>query len=205
MGYSTNFEGSLLINRPLTEKEKNYINLITNTRRMRRDVVKLMELYNGEHGNPFATDTTPEAIYGREGEYFAMDDGQLGQNHDASIIDYNTPPGQLGYGDSKVPFEDRWKEMQRRVEAGECQPGLWCNWEIEEPIVGGEQVLVWDGGEKFYEYVAWLKYYINHFFSKWGVMLNGEITWTGEESTDLGKIIVTDNVVDVKTGTITYE
>ncbi len=202
MGYSTDFDGSLKISRPLTEKERDYINLITNTRRMRRDVTKLMELYKGEHGNPFATDTTPEAIYGREGEYFAMDDGQLGQYHDESIIDYNTPPGQLGYGDNMLTaFEDRWKEMQRRVEAGECQPGLWCNWEISEYGT----TLEWDGGEKFYEYVAWLKYYINHFFSKWGVMLNGEITWTGEESSDLGKIIVTDNVVDVKTGTITYE
>jgi hypothetical protein len=36
-------------------------------------------------------------------------------------------------------------------------------------------------------------------------MLNGEITWEGEDSNDLGKIIVTDNVVEVKTGTITYE
>ena len=45
MGYHTDFEGSLRISRPLTEKERDYINLISNTRRMRRDVTKLMELY----------------------------------------------------------------------------------------------------------------------------------------------------------------
>jgi hypothetical protein len=202
MGYHTDFDGSLTISRPLTEKERDYINLISSTRRMRRDVKKLMELYKGEHGNPFATDTTPEAIYGRDGEYFAMDDGQLGQSRDESIIDYNTPPGQLGYGDGILTdFNDRWNEMKRRIADGECQPGLWCQWVISDD--GTE--LEWDGGEKFYEYVAWLKYYINHFFSKWGVMLNGEITWEGEESGDLGKIVVTDNVVKVLTGTITYE
>lgn len=200
MGYSTDFSGKLLIDRPLTEKERDYINLISSTRRMRRDVNKLMELYKGEHGNPFATDTTPEAIYGREGEYFAKDDGQCGQTRDESIIDYNTAPGQLGY-DEKMDLNARWKEMQRRIETNECQPGLWCQWIITEDGAS----LVWDGGEKFYEYVAWLKYYINHFFSKWGVMLNGEITWEGEESSDLGKIVVTDNVVQVLTGTITYE
>jgi hypothetical protein len=200
MGYSTNFNGELQINRPLTEKEKDYINLISSTRRMRRDVTKLMEIYKGEHGNPFATDATPESIYGRDGEYFAMVDGHLGQNHDESIIDYNTPPGQLGY-DKKMEFETRWTEMQRRIADGECQPGLWCQWVINDDGT----TLEWDGSEKFYEYVAWLKYYINHFFSKWGVMLNGEITWVGEGSADLGKIIVTDNVVVVMTDTISNE
>ena len=171
MGYSTDFYGSLSISRPLTEKERDYINLISNTRRMKRDVTKLMNLYKGEHGNPFATDTTPEAIYGCEGEYFAKDDNYS----DSSVIDQNRPPKQ--------------------------QPGLWCQWVISDDGT----MLEWDGGEKFYEYVAWLKYYINHFFAKWGVMLNGEITWEGEESSDLGKIVVTNNVVETKTGTITYE
>jgi hypothetical protein len=129
---------------------------------MKRDVTKLMEMYKGEHGNPFANDTTPEAIYGRDGEYFAKDDGQSGQSKDDSIIDYNTPPGQLGYDDKSFgDFNARWDEMQRRITNNECQPGLWCQWVISED---GTK-LEWDGGEKFYEYAAWLKYYINHFFS----------------------------------------
>ena len=63
----------------------------------------------------------------------------------------------------------------------------------------------WDGGEKFYNYVEWLEYLIQHFFDKWGVKLNGEITWEGEDSGDMGKIVVVDNVVTVKVARITYE
>ena len=52
MGYSTDFYGALQLSRPATEQEKNYINLFSGTRRMKRDIVKLMELYKGQHGLP---------------------------------------------------------------------------------------------------------------------------------------------------------
>ena len=178
MGYTTDFRGTLKFNRPLTDEEKNYINALAETRRVKRDVKKLMELYDGEHGNPFATEKTAEAIYGLEGEYFVDD------NDSAGVIDYNCPPGQKSYG-SKFN--------------GKGQPGLHCQWIINED---GE--LEWDGNEKFYSYIEWLHYLINHFFSKLGLLLNGEIEWEGEESSDLGKIIVVDNVISTKTGTIVY-
>ena len=83
-------------------------------------------------------------------------------------------------------------------------PGFYCQWVITEYKVkkpDGEQttvqILEWDGGEKFYDYIDWLKYLIKHFFSKWNVLLNGEITWEGEDHDDRGKIVVTNNVVDV--------
>jgi len=78
-------------------------------------------------------------------------------------------------------------------------PGLWCGWEINE------DELYWDGNEKFYNYVEWLRYLIKNFFSPWKIILNGEISWVGESSDDLGKIIVTDNEIVVKIGKITYE
>lgn len=185
MGYTTDFNGSLQLSRPLTVQEREYINLLSSTRRMKRDVNKLMELYKGEHGNPFATDKTPESIYGLDGEYFARRDGNCGQDTDSSIVDYNVCPGQ--------------KSFMSENQNG--QPGLWCQWEITED--GTE--LRWDGGEKFYNYIEWLRYYIKHFFSKWGVLLNGEIYWEGEDSEDLGKIVVKDNVVKTLTGKVTYE
>jgi hypothetical protein len=52
MGYSTDFYGALKLSRPATEKEKKYINTFSGTRRMKRDVNKLMELYKGQHGLP---------------------------------------------------------------------------------------------------------------------------------------------------------
>jgi hypothetical protein len=200
MGYTTDFYGSFTLSRPATEKEKNYINLFGDTRRMKRDVNKLMELFKGKHGYPFAKDNTPEAIYGKDGEYFARNDGQSGQDHDKSIIDYNCPPGQLEW-EKDSDFHKRYYENQRRTLAGECQPGLWCQWRLNDK--GTE--LEWDGSEKFYNYIEWLKYLINHFFEPWGIKLNGEVEWQGEDSDDFGKIIATDNVVTVKIGRKTYD
>jgi hypothetical protein len=188
MGYTTDFEGSLKLSRAATEEEMNYINTFSGTRRMKRDVNKLMELYHGAHGNPFTNlIATPEVIYGEDGGYFAFDDGQSGQSHDSSIIDYNTAPGQLDFG------LDNWGENDTKIRAGLCQPGLWCQWVITED--GTE--LEWDGSEKFYNYVEWLQYLITNFFEKWGINLNGEISWVGEDRDDTGKIVVEDNNIVV--------
>lgn len=205
MGYTTDFGGWLNLSRQLTKEEKDYINTFSETRRMRRDVNKLMELYKGKHGNPHPADNTPDGIYGNEGEYFAFDDGNTGQIEDASILDYNAAPGQRGF-DANSDFNARWSENKKRINAGECQPGLWCQWIVREADDDDQNdILEWDGGEKFYNYVEWLKYMIAHFFSKWGVILNGEIEWFGEDYNDRGKIVVTDNVVEVFKGRITYE
>ena len=111
---------------------------------------------------------------GNKGEYFAPDSKTYGQEHDDSVVDYN------GYKDS-------------------VHPGLWCQWVIDE-----NNELVWDEGEKFYNYVEWLKYLIKHFFEPLGYKLNGVITWQGEDSDDCGTINVDNNVVDVEYGVHVY-
>jgi len=189
MGYTTDFLGRCSLSRELTTVEKNYINDFSETRRMKRDVNKLMEKYNGKHGHPTPASDKPDDIYGLEGSYFVMNDGDYGQTHDETIIDYNTAPGYVGYLTMRLgeqPHED-------------AQPGLWCQWVIDE-----ENNLVWDGNEKFYEYVKWLKYLIKHFFSRWGVVLNGSFEWKGEDTDDIGKIVVENNVVKTLKGTIAY-
>lgn len=187
MGYTTEFNGSLTLSRTATEQEKKYINTLSKTRRMKRDINKLMEIYKGQYGNPFAKSLTVEDIYGVDGEYFAFDDNNHGQLEDASIIDYNTPPGQKEYG------LENWGENSNRITKGLCQPGLWCQWVITKD--GNE--LEWNEAEKFYYYVEWLKYLINHFFEEWGIKLNGEISWEGEDSDDTGKIVVEDNIINI--------
>jgi hypothetical protein len=112
----------------------------------------------------------PAEVYGVNGEYYVGDNEKLG------VYDYNCAPGQ--------------KEIFGKVNK-DGQPGLWCKWCINED---GE--LEWDGNEKFYDYVEWLQYLINHFFNEWGVLLNGEILWEGEDSNDRGKIVVTNSVVE---------
>lgn len=105
---------------------------------------------------------------GNKGEYFAPMSGDFGQERDDSIIDYN------GF-DEKV------------------QPGLWCQW-----IINDHNELEWDGGEKFYNYVEWLEYMIEHFFKPLNYVLDGEIEWQGEDSSDKGTIVVEENVVTIR-------
>jgi hypothetical protein len=71
------------------------------------------------------------------------------------------------------------------------QPGLWCGWTANEDGTA----IVWNQREKFYNYVEWLEYLIERFLGPWGYVLNGEMTWQGERTTDQGTLRVRDNVV----------
>jgi hypothetical protein len=103
---------------------------------------------------------------GLEGSYFVGGVGYYGQDRDDSVIESNEPP--------------------------EGQPGLWCQWIVND--VGNVE---WDESEKFYNYVEWLQYLIDHFFSKWEYTLNGTVYWQGEDLNDIGRIFVKDNIIEV--------
>lgn len=107
---------------------------------------------------------------GTDGEYFVGGTGFYGQDRDLSILEYNCPAS--------------------------TQPELWCQWVVTED----GNYLEWDGGEKFYSYVEWLKYMIKNFFAPFGYVLNGEVGFQGEGSDDLGVIYVNDNKVTVEYG-----
>ena len=53
----------------------------------------------------------------------------------------------------------------------------------------------WDGNEKFYYDVEWLKWLISGVLIPWGYTLNGEVEFQGEDQTDYGVIVVEDNKV----------
>lgn len=121
------------------------------------------------HTDLLSLDPVREAVglpVGVDGAYFVGGGGPYGQARDRSIIDYNSPP--------------------------EGQPGLWCQWCVSDDGT----VLIWDEGEKFYHYTAWLEYLAEHFFSVWGCKLNGNIAWSGEDGDDRGTIYVKDNEVE---------
>ena len=202
MGYTTDFIGTgFKLSRPATEVEFNYINKFSGSRRMRRDVNELMKLYKGEDGLPNfdnKPNRTPEEIYGVEGSFFVGGLGSFGQDNDSSVLDCNEPPGAMSYS-SDVDFKTRWDENQKRIADGLSQPGLWCQWILED-----NETLNWDGGEKFYNYVEWLEYLIKNFFEPWGIKLNGKLKWQGEDNSDMGKIEVIDNIINVYTVQINY-
>jgi hypothetical protein len=176
MGYTTEFAGSVNISPALSAERTEYINRFSDTRRMKRNVNTLVSLYGGKYGLeslvPLIGDGTPTVngalTYGFEGEFFARDDGNCGQSNDASIIDFNTQPS--------------------------TQPSLWCQWVISPK----GDTLEWDGGEKFYNYVEWLKYVIKNFIEPTGSVCNGQFEWRGEDWSDMGVIIVKDNKVTAK-------
>lgn len=105
---------------------------------------------------------------GPEAAYFVGGKGFMGQGEDESILDYNKPP--------------------------RGQPGLWCQW---VPSKDGTAIL-WNGMEKFYYYIEWMEYLIKHFLKPWGYVLNGEVTWQGEEFEDSGVIRIKDNRIKVE-------
>jgi hypothetical protein len=201
MGYTTDFNGSFELSRPATAEEREYVNRIADTRRMQRDVNKLMELYKGEHGNPFAKDkTNADEVYGFKGEYFAMNDGNMGQGNDGSVIDHNAASGEIAWSDYSGDWEKR-DEMQKAINADIIkQPGLWCQWRLDD-----ETTLSWDGNEKFYNYIEWLQYLIAHFFEPWGIKLNGECYWQGEDNSDMGKIEIINNVINIYETEVEYK
>ncbi|MDF1699611.1 MAG: hypothetical protein P1V36_00435 [Planctomycetota bacterium] len=178
MGYTTDFEGSFKLDRPLDPAHAQYL---LKFGMMRRNAVKAAAL----------PDPIREAAglpIGREGCYFVGAGGDFGQGDDDSITNYNyAPEGQPGLRCQWVP------------DTGEMR-----HWR-EGPDLTACDRIQWDGNEKFYCYVEWLEYIIAHFLKPWGYVLNGEVEFQGEDRSDMGLIDVTDNTVSVKCAVITYE
>lgn len=103
--------------------------------------------------------------FGVDGEFYVYGKGPFGQNKDETVVDGNTPPS--------------------------TQPGLWCQW---VPTSDGKHI-VWDGGEKFYDYVEWLVYIAENFFLPFDKYLNGEVIWQGEDIMDRGRIIADKDMI----------
>lgn len=109
-------------------------------------------------------------------------EGKLKLNKALSLSDYRW----------LANFADERHEGERATE--QKMPGIWCQW---VPSEDGEYIQ-WDGGEKFYEYIEWLQWLVVNFFQPKGYVLNGKIDWEGEDSEDIGTIIVKDNMVSVQ-------
>lgn len=159
MGYTTMFDGKFSFNKEVPEELMKYINTFSSTRRMKRDVEKIKEIY------PNWKDYSYNGKLGVEGEYFVRDDGDFGQHRDDSIINYNEPAS--------------------------TQPGLWCQWIITKDE--NNYYLGWNEDEKFYHYVEWLKYLIDHFFTPNNLILNGVVAYQGEDKEDNGYIFIIDD------------
>ncbi len=87
MGYTTDFQGKLDFNKPLSDKMFNFLKQLSETRRMKRNV---------------------DEVFGIDGEFYVFGGGEFGQNHDANIVDYNQEPStQPSLWLQWIPTEDR--------------------------------------------------------------------------------------------------
>jgi hypothetical protein len=176
MGYTTDFMGAFLLDKPLSPEHYAYLKAFNETRRMRRDAEK----------TKLRPDPIREAVglpVGPEGSYFVGEGGFMGQDNGSDVIEHNDAPGQRGYDWTKSPSKiepEPW-----------AQPGLWCKWVPNQDGTAIE----WDGAEKFYDYVEWITYLIEHFLEPWGYKLTGNVEWQGEEDEDVGVICIRNNRV----------
>ena len=60
-------------------------------------------------------------------------------------------------------------------------------------------IIAWDGGEKFYNYIEWIQYIIKHILSPRKYKLNGQVKWRGEDIDDRGTIIINNNDIMIVT------
>ena len=83
-----------------------------------------------------------------------------------------------------------------RAEAREITgTDAYLQWVPTETLDG----IVWDGNEKFYEYVPLLRWLCG-WLKERGIEANGELLWAGEETLDRGHIVVSSNEVEVIEG-----
>jgi hypothetical protein len=85
MGYTTDFEGEFMLDRPLNAEHQDYLQMFSETRRMKRDSNKAIVLLDPIRDKA-------NLPIGVEGEYFVGGPGFKGQNHDNSVVDSNSPP-----------------------------------------------------------------------------------------------------------------
>lgn len=114
--------------------------------------------------------------------------------------------GQLNFSRELTLRE--YKELQKMndepdyckeyTETPETMPEAYMQWVSNDDGTA----LVWDGNEKFYDYVHWLRWLIKHFLKPKGIDLNGTLQWQGEEVGDVGVIKVVDNKVTTEKLTI---
>jgi len=109
-----------------------------------------------------------DEVFGVQGEFFVFGSGDFGQDHEENVVNFNEPPS--------------------------TQPSLWNQWTPTDDRMGIE----WDWGEKFYNYTEWLVYLIHKILAPNGYVLNGVVTWQGEDTGDVGEIFVENNRVFIQ-------
>tara|TARA_R100001463_G_scaffold15141_7_gene39623 strand:- start:12571 stop:13122 length:552 start_codon:yes stop_codon:yes gene_type:complete len=85
----------------------------------------------------------------------------------------------------------------------EKAPSIYNKWEIIDDVEHGItdiHCLAWNGGQKFYQYVNWLKFIVSDFLQPKGIYLKGKIRFSGEDVEDAGVITAHLQTIRVRNG-----
>ena len=85
MGYTTDFTGSIKINKKVDESTKEFLRGLSSTRRMKRDPEKLAKILG-------ISEEECLLKYGEDAKHYFDTSGNLGQNNSDDIVNYNHPP-----------------------------------------------------------------------------------------------------------------
>ncbi len=72
-------------------------------------------------------------------------------------------------------------------------PSQYCQWKVADDW----QTIAWNGGEKFYGYIGWIRLINDNYLRPKGYVLNGEVAFQGEEVKDCGRIVATNGIIQV--------
>jgi hypothetical protein len=175
MGYTTHFQGTFGLDRPLNQAQIEYLIAFRMSGHCACYESVLQDF----------PDPLREAVglpVGPEGAYF------VNSPPASSFVNGKLRRAEQGAFDVAVIKPPR---------PASGQPGGWCDW---RPSSDGSRIEC-DKNNKFYFYIDWLEYVIEHFLGRWGYVLNGDVSWAGEDVRDLGTIKVRQNVVIVEGNT----
>ena len=104
----------------------------------------------------------------------------LDEKTQEKLIYLRHPSYYFGGNELKQEFENEFDGF----------PNTYMDWMYDSDT----ESLIWDTEtEKFYEYIEWLEYLIDEVFSPNYYVLNGAMTWFGEDEDDLGLIKIKNN------------
>lgn len=188
MGYTTYFDGKITTKQTISDEIRNYLERFMVIRHMKRDNQKIREVY------PDWKEHCLNGKLGIDGEFFAtpelLPEEYAVKSFFGGMKNWKGEDAPEGYLFNPVGQDSDVSVTDKNTPGGSC-PGLWCQWRLD----GSD--IVWDGGEKFYNYVEWLDWLIRFVFDPANIKFNGRIYWQGEEINDYGIIDVEDNKIDI--------
>ena len=104
----------------------------------------------------------------------------LSEEHEAVLEEL--ADGEHVFGEDGKPLREK----------SSGRPCVYCQW---RPSEDGTEIEL-DLGEKFYGWLEWLEYLVEHRLKPWGYVLSGQVRWRGENGDDAGVIYVKDNQIE---------